>query len=180
MNSKLEQQSKQILKKWDVVYLFEEKNNEINEKTERLEKTIEELNKKLHSGAETLDDLRKALDQSNTEKLKNFSVNEEMRKQISKLKSINEDLISKNTELENKFKRSLETKIAETKEISNINSSNKKGIFNSNSLNSISNKIEQANFNNSQKHFMQPQLNSNSSTEFNIDELKPQKFSPQI
>jgi chromosome segregation ATPase len=62
MNTKLEQKSSQILKKWETFKLFEEKSNQVSNNCNTLLEVIEDLNKKLSSTIEENTGLQKAVD----------------------------------------------------------------------------------------------------------------------
>jgi hypothetical protein len=149
MNTKLEQKSNQILKKFEAFRLFEEKTQEVTSNSHRMLEVIEELNKKLNLESNENDSLKKQLEMRSNETSKYIKDLDEMRKQIFTLKQMNEELVNKNNELENKFKRSLEQRAGiESKENSFIqgNRTNlvtgdikpSKGGFHSNALNNLS------------------------------------------
>jgi hypothetical protein len=108
MNAKLEQKAQQIMKKWDVIKILEEKNFEENSKSQQLSETVESLNDKIQRLEDENNKLRRHLEDSINEKSKLFADVEDYKKQIVLLKLSNDEINSKNNELENKFKRSLE------------------------------------------------------------------------
>jgi hypothetical protein len=139
MNSKLEQKSTQILKKFEAFKLYEEKSNEISQNSQRLMEVIEDLNRKLSIESYEKDTFRKSLESTNSDKNKIISECEDLRKQLLSIKSMNEELMSKNTELENKFKRSLDQRGGDSRDASFILSKERgatKG-FHSTTMNSI-------------------------------------------
>lgn len=62
MNTKLEQKSTQILKKWETFRLFEEKTSQVNSNCNKLLEIIEDLNKKLSQSIEENNILKKTID----------------------------------------------------------------------------------------------------------------------
>jgi hypothetical protein len=85
------------------------------------------------------DTFRKSLESTNCDKNKIISECEDLRKQLLSIKSMNEELMSKNTELENKFKRSLDQRGGDSRDASFILSKERgatKG-FHSTTMNSI-------------------------------------------
>lgn len=107
MNSKLEQKSTQILKKFEAFKLFEEKSNEMSQNSQRMMEMVDELNRKLSIENYEKESIKKNLEITNNEKTKNLAEFEELKRQLNSLKTINEELMKQNTELENKFKRTL-------------------------------------------------------------------------
>jgi hypothetical protein len=108
MNSKLEQKAQQILKKWDLIKCLEEKTIEDTAKSQRLMETVDCLNDKIIQIEDENAKLRTLLDDSNRDKSKLYVDIEDYKRQIVLLKISNDEINSKNVELENKFKRSLE------------------------------------------------------------------------
>jgi chromosome segregation ATPase len=127
MNNKLEQKSQQILKKWDIFKAFEEKSKEDTDKASRLLETIEDLNKSLHSQTREIELLKRKLDMTANENLKYNVEVDELRKHISNLKQANEELLNKNNELEQKFKRSLEQRNTDSRDNSIVIQNKEKG-----------------------------------------------------
>jgi regulator of replication initiation timing len=120
MNAKLEQKSQQILKKWDIFKKFEERSKEDSDKTNQLKDTVEELNRNIHQVSRDNEILKRKLDTTSSENLKLNIEIEELRKHITGLKQINEELLNKNNELEQKFKRSLEQRNTDSKDNSSL------------------------------------------------------------
>ncbi len=116
MNSKLEQKSQQILKKFEAFKLFEEKTNEMTANSQKMYEMIEDLNKRLMQEREEKEIQRQVNERLSYQISKTNSDFEEVRKQLQAMKSINEDIISKNSELENKFKRSLDYRPTDSKD----------------------------------------------------------------
>lgn len=108
MNTKLEQKSNQIVKKWEAFKLYEEKSNELSQNSQRMAEMIEELNRRLNQESYEKDTYRRDIDTVVGERNKLLADYDELKKQLYTLRSANEELMSKNTELENKFKRSLD------------------------------------------------------------------------
>ena len=62
MNTKLEQKSSQILKKWETFRLFEEKSNQVSNNCNKLLEIIEDLNKKFSLTVEENIDLKNVVE----------------------------------------------------------------------------------------------------------------------
>jgi len=129
INSKLENKSKMILKKFENIKFFEEKTNEVNSNNQKMLEVIEELNAKYKNEISETEKLRELIDTINTENTNIKNEMEENRKQMILMKNLNDELNSKNVDLEKKFKSFLESKDNLNTSTSNIN---KKQIANSN------------------------------------------------
>jgi chromosome segregation ATPase len=103
-NSQLEQKSNKILKKINYVQLFETQNSEVSTTNRKLIDIIEDLTAKYKQEAEEANSLRRIFNESEREKSKISADFDELRKQLSSIRSVNQELNEKNTELENKFK----------------------------------------------------------------------------
>jgi len=108
MNSKLEQKSNQILKKFEAFRLFEQKSIEISQNSQKMMDIIDDLNKRLLQETFEKEAYKNNVENMTADNNKMSSEYEEMKKQFVSLKIMNEELVSKNNELEKKFKRSLE------------------------------------------------------------------------
>jgi chromosome segregation ATPase len=108
MNAKLEHKCSQILKKWDLFVVYEEKTNEFMNNSNRLANVIEDLNNKLNDLTVENDNLKRNIEFLNNEKFKFENIIENQSRQVSMLKGNNDELSTKNNELENKFKRTLD------------------------------------------------------------------------
>lgn len=110
MNQKLEQKSNQILKKWDTFKRFEEKATEITANSNRMMEVIEELNKKLIAETEEKEIIKKNYDLLCNEKFQMNNIINELNIQITNLKNVNDELVSRNNNLESMFRGNLENK----------------------------------------------------------------------
>jgi chromosome segregation protein len=124
MNSKLEQKSQQILKKFEAFRLFEEKSNELSANSQKMYEIIEDLNSRLTQEAEEKDIQRKIAEKLGNQINKLSTEHEEVKKQLLSVKLLNEELLTKNSDLESKFKRSLDYRPGDSKDNSHIKGKN--------------------------------------------------------
>jgi chromosome segregation ATPase len=124
MNNRLEQKSQQILKKFEAFRLFEEKSNELSANSQKMYEIIEDLNSRLTQEAEEKDIQRKISEKLGNQITKLSAEHDEVKKQLLSLKLLNEELLNKNSELESKFKRSLDYRPGDSKDNSVIKGKN--------------------------------------------------------
>ena len=110
MNQKLEQKTQQILKKWDTFKRFEEKAIEITTNSNKMLEIIDELNQKLIQEIQEKETIKNSIETIKNEKFQLNSFISDLNLQINNLKSVNEELLNRNNNLEGLFRGNLDVK----------------------------------------------------------------------
>jgi hypothetical protein len=110
MNSNLEQKSLVILKKFESIKFLEEKSSEAYNTNQKMLDLIEDLNSRLKKESLECDHLRKFIQDVTVERNRIKIENDNLKTELSKVRSQIEELGYKNHELETKIKLSVDSK----------------------------------------------------------------------